>query len=306
VEDVHAANHSWLVHEGEISNGPRDASDLGIDLDEDLVHDGAQVLALSDGVAQNNLGGNRKFGQKESLDVIVQCVLSLCPRHEKYNSLHIRVQLCLQLLDPGTSVHATLDDESLRLSILIGELLQHLVHRGSELLRDLSIAVAVEDSPGLESRLIEHLVLNLAVDVSEGLLDVERIPLSTAFGAHHHFSSLVLDTLELCGILIELQMPQLLLLLALGIGVEHFQEATTLRNLAVSVRVHDLCQVLHEAEVSAHRVSETGDLAELGQKGHLCSSLLVLVDEQRLVGLTHFLIVAGLVVLFVGDLYCKQ
>jgi hypothetical protein len=70
--------------------------------------------------------------------------------------------------------------------------------------------------------------------------------------------------------------------------------------------VHDLCQVLHEAEVSAHRVSETGDLAELGQKGHLCSSLLVLVDEQRLVGLTHFLIVAGLVVLFVGDLYCEQ
>ena len=99
MEHVHAANHSWLVHEGEIGHGPRDATNLGVDLDEDLVDNGAQVLALCDGVAQHDLGGHSEFGQKESLDVIVEGILALGPRHEKHNSLHIGVQLGLELLD---------------------------------------------------------------------------------------------------------------------------------------------------------------------------------------------------------------
>ena len=97
-------------------------------------------------------------------------------------------------------------------------------------------------------------------------------------------------------------MPQLLLLLALRVSVEHVQETTTLRDFTVSVGVHDLCQVLHEAEVRAHGVSETSYLAKLGQKRNLGPSLPVLVNKERLVGLTHFLIVAGLVVLFVRHL----
>lgn len=166
MEDVHAANHSWLVHEGQIGHCPRDATNLGVDLDEDLVDNGAQVLTLCDGIAQHNLGGHSEFSQKEPLDVIVQGILALGPRHEQHNSLHIGIQLSLELLDPGISVDATFDDECLRLSTLIAELLQHLVHCRSELLCDLCIAVTMEDAPSLESRLLEHLVLDLAVDVS--------------------------------------------------------------------------------------------------------------------------------------------
>lgn len=106
----------------------------------------------------------------------------------------------------------------------------------------------------------------------------------------------------MCGVVLEFEVPQLLLLLAFRISVEHFQETTTLRDLAISVGVHDLCQVLHEAEVRSHGVGETSYLAKLGQKGNLSTSLPVLVDKERLIGLTHFLIVAGLVVLFVRDL----
>ncbi len=40
----------------------------------------------------------------------------------------------------------------------------------------------------LESRLIEHLVLNPEVNISEGLFDVEIIPRSTIFGALHAVS----------------------------------------------------------------------------------------------------------------------
>ena len=166
MEDVHAANHSWLVHEGQIGHGPRDATNLGVDLDEDLVDNGAQILALCNSVAQHNLGGHSEFSQKEPLDVIVQGILALGPRHEQHNSLHIGIQLSLELLDPGISVDATFDDECLRLSTLIAELLQHQVHCRSELLCDLCIAVTMEDAPSLESRLLEHLVLDLAIDVS--------------------------------------------------------------------------------------------------------------------------------------------
>jgi hypothetical protein len=84
----------------------------------------------------------------------------------------------------------------------------------------LGVSVTVEDPPSLESRLLEHLVLDLSVDVPCRCLDVEGISVSATFGAHHHLTRLVLEALELSGVLLELEMPKLLLLLTLGIGVE--------------------------------------------------------------------------------------
>ena len=56
-------------------------------------------------------------------------------------------------------------------------------------------------------------------------------------------------------VVLESEMPQLLLLLALRVGVEDLQEVAAFLDLAVSVGVHDLCQVLHESEVRAHGIS---------------------------------------------------
>jgi len=97
-------------------------------------------------------------------------------------------------------------------------------------------------------------------------------------------------------------MPEFLLLLTLGVGVEDVDEVLALFHLAISIGMHDLGEVLHETEVCSHGVRKTGNLAKLGQKSNLSSGLAVLVNEQRLVGLLNILIVAGLVVLFVGDL----
>ena len=97
-------------------------------------------------------------------------------------------------------------------------------------------------------------------------------------------------------------MPQLLLLLALGISVEDVEEVATLGDLAVSVCVDNLGEILHQAEVCTHGVSETSHLAEFWEEGNLSTSPPILVDEKGLVWLLDFLVVAGLVVLFVGHL----
>lgn len=302
MEDVHAAHHCGLFHERQVVDCPGNTTDLGVDLDQDLVHDRSQVLAFGDGIAQHDLGRNGKLGQEESLDVIIQSIFAFRPRHEEDDSLHVRVQLCLQFLDPCIGVVTALNNEGLRLSTLVPELLQHLIHSRSELLCNLGIAISMEDSPGFESWLFEHLVLNLAVDVPGRLLYVERVALSTALSTHDHLAGRVLEALELCGVVLELEMPQLLLLLAFGVGVEHLKQPTTLCNLAVSIGVHNLSEVLHEAEIGSHGICEPSHLAQLWQKCNLSPSLAVLVDEQRLVGLADFLIVAGLVVLLVGYL----
>ena len=63
MENVHSTDHGGLVHEWEVVNSPGDSSDLGSDLDENLVDDGPEVLSLGDGVAQHDLGRDREFGQ---------------------------------------------------------------------------------------------------------------------------------------------------------------------------------------------------------------------------------------------------
>jgi len=63
VEDIHATNHSGFVHVGKFINSPRDATNLGCDLDEDLVDDGAKVLTLGNSVAEHNLRGNRELSE---------------------------------------------------------------------------------------------------------------------------------------------------------------------------------------------------------------------------------------------------
>ena len=76
MENVHSTDHGRLVHEWEIVNSPGNASNLGSDLDEDLVDDGSEVLSLGNGVAKHDLGRYWEFRQQESLDVIVERSLS--------------------------------------------------------------------------------------------------------------------------------------------------------------------------------------------------------------------------------------
>jgi|LauGreDrversion4_2_1035121.scaffolds.fasta_scaffold215846_3 hypothetical protein len=97
-------------------------------------------------------------------------------------------------------------------------------------------------------------------------------------------------------------MPQLLFLLAFGVGVEDLKQVAALTDLSVSIGVDYLREVLHEPKVSSHCIREPCDLAKLRNESDLSACPLVLVNQEWLVGLSDLFIVAGLVVLFVGDL----
>ena len=128
MEHVHPANHGWLIHEWKCINCPRNATNLGIDLDQDLVHDRPQIFALRNGVAQDNLRRNWELLKQESLDVIVEGVLAFGTGDEQYDCLHVGVEFGLEFLSPVICLHGVLDLEDFGLSFLVAKLLKNLVH----------------------------------------------------------------------------------------------------------------------------------------------------------------------------------
>ena len=94
-------------------------------------------------------------------------------------------------------------------------------------------------------------------------------------------------------------MPQLLLLLTLGIRLEDLKQVLALIDLSVSIGVHNLSKILHESEVTSHLVSQPSHLAQFRNQCDLVASLSVFVDQQGLIWLSDILIVSGLVVLLV-------
>lgn len=160
----------------------------------------------------------------------------------------------------------------------------------------------MEDTPGLERWLSQHLGLDLAIKLTGALLDVESVWCSAARRAHHQVASVILEARQLGWCVLELEMPSLLLLLALLILIEGGEEILALLDLLVSVGVDDLGKIFHQSEVSAHGIGQTRELAELWDQSDLIARLAVLVDEERLVWITDGLVVPGLVVLLVADL----
>lgn len=140
--DVHSADHRWLVsHEREVLNSPWDATNLGVDLDQDLGHDGANVLALADGGGENNLGWNWNLGEEESLHVVVEWALAFGARKQEHAGLDSGSHLAFDLLLPGVSSVGVGDGEHGRWLSVVTELLEALSHGGSELLGDLLVPV---------------------------------------------------------------------------------------------------------------------------------------------------------------------
>lgn len=77
---------------------------------------------------------------------------------------------------------------------LVTNLIKTLFESALEHVGGLAISISMEDAPGLESWLSEHFSLDLAVNVSHTLLDVERVWSSTGRCAHDKVSSFILET----------------------------------------------------------------------------------------------------------------
>ena len=210
--------------------------------------------------------------------------------------------MLLEGLDPAVGTHGSFDLVHSWLGAFVADLVQALFEGAFELVGCLSILVSVENSPRLHGGLSEHLGLDLAVELSCTLFNVKRVWSSAAGGTHDKITSFIFVASDLGRSVPELEVPGLLFFLTLLVLGEGGEEVLALLHLLVSVGVHDLGQILHEAEICAHCVCKTSELAELRNERNLVSSLPILVDQERLVGIGDVLIVAGLVVLLVADL----
>jgi len=166
----------------------------------------------------------------------------------------------------------------------------------------LGVSVSVEYSPGLESWLSEHLCLDLSVNLSGILFDVELVWCTAGGGSHDQVSSIIFEALELSRSVFELQMPLLLLFLALLVGRESLEEVLALLHFLLSVGVDDLSEIFHQTEVGSHGVRQPSELTEFRNERDLVASLPIFVDEERLVKIVDVLVVPSLVVVLVADL----
>jgi len=212
------------------------------------------------------------------------------------------IHLLLQLLDPSVRSHAWLDRMDSSFSVLVTDLVKALFHGALELVGYLGVSVSVEYSPGLESWLSEHLCLDLSVNLSGILFDVELVWCTAGGGSHDQVSSIIFEALELSRSVLELQMPLLLLFLALLVGSESLEEVLALLHFLLSVGVDDLSEIFHQTEVGSHGVCQPSELTEFRNERDLVASLPIFVDEERLVKIADVLVVPSLVVVLVADL----
>lgn len=193
------------------------------------------------------------------------------------------VHLLLQLLDPSVRPHSGFHWVDGGFSMFVTNLVKTLLHGTLELVSDLGVSVSMEDSPGFEGWLGEHLGLDLSIDFSSVLFDVELVWCTASGGSHNQVSSIIFETTELSWSFLELQMPLLLLLLAFLVGCEGFEEIFAFFNFLLSVGMDDLGKIFHKTEVSSHGVCQPCELAEFWDESDLVSSLPIFVDEKRLV-----------------------
>lgn len=241
-------------------------------------------------------------GQEESLDVIVQCTFSFSSWQNEDNHLNSIVHLLLQLLDPSVTSHTWFDWVDGGFSVFVTNLIKTLFHGALELVSDLGVSISVEDTPGLEGRLSKHFGLDLSINLSGVLFDVELVWCTASGGSHNQVSSIIFVALDLSRSLLEFQMPLLLLLSAFLVGCEGFEEIFAFIYFLLSVGVDNLGEIFHQTEVGSHGVCQSGELAEFWDESDLVSSLPVFVDEERLVEICNVLVVPSLVVVFVADL----
>ena len=155
------------------------------------------------------------------------------------------LELGLQYLSPVFWLHTRFDLNHLGLSLVVAASVKTFLHSRFELGGNLTVAVSIKDGPLFELRLSEHLALDLAIDFTRTLLDIEAVRSATSVRAHQETTGIVLEALKFLRVLIELQVPKLLLLNAFFICLEVLHQVFDLLNFRISISVHDLCKVLH-------------------------------------------------------------
>ena len=183
----------------------------------------------------------------------------------------------------------------------VATLVQALLHRALELVRNLRIAITMEDAPRLHRGLRKHLALDLAFEITRVRLDIDRNRSATRASTHLELARSVLKPVQRVWRLVDLEMPQLLLLDTLRVSLEVCHQVLDLLDLSVRVGVHDHGKILHQAEVCTHCIGQACKLAQLRDERNLVTSAMVFVDQQGLIHVANGFVVASTVVLLVAS-----
>lgn len=84
----------------------------------------------------------------------------------------------------------------------------------------MAVTVSMEDGPLFKLRLSEHLALDLSIDFTRTLFDIKAVWSTTSIWTHQETTGIVLEALKFLRVLIELQVPKLLLLNAFFVCLE--------------------------------------------------------------------------------------
>lgn len=80
MEHIHSTYHGWFRHERQTVDGPWNASNFGVHLDQHLADDRAKILSFGDCTDKNHLGRDGELSEKELLHVIVERALTFLTR----------------------------------------------------------------------------------------------------------------------------------------------------------------------------------------------------------------------------------
>lgn len=249
MKHIHAANHGRCVQEGQIVHGPRHAAHFGIHLNKHLRNDRPQILASLDGTRQDHLRRNWVLFKQESLHVIIQLTTLFGSRQNEYHKLNAFVELILEGPFPVVEANRLPNLDQIGVGVVVAALLQTLLHGALELIGNLTVAIAMENAPRFQRWLCEHLPLNLAIQFSRIRLNIEAVGGSRRASSHKEFARLIFEALQFLRILLELQMPELLLLNTLRVVLEMCHQVLDLLDFGFGVGMDNLGQILHQSKV---------------------------------------------------------
>lgn len=109
MENIHAANHGWLIEEGQVVHGPGDAAHFRVHLNQHFRNDRAQIFATLNRTSQNHLRRDGVLFKQEPLDVIIKLTTLFGSGQDEHDKLHSLVELLLQSALPCIKAHARSD-----------------------------------------------------------------------------------------------------------------------------------------------------------------------------------------------------
>lgn len=172
-QEVNAENHCWCILEGHIADGPRNSTNLGTNLYQDLIADRTNAFALQS-FGADALARNPFLLNKEILDFLITKTVFFGSGQQEDTHLHLTTN-DIELVSVFVELIAFKVNDFGRIHGVVKGLYT-LLDRVDKLLTDITLTFGAEDTPHVERRLIIHFGLCFSIKIG-GRLDHHLISL---------------------------------------------------------------------------------------------------------------------------------